>query len=368
MRPRPAASSTPRTPRAICAPRASRSWSPRDSRLVFRARVGHREAARAPRPPFLADAPVSRRALRFPVELKKQIPTTIRLYNPGASEMAFKVKTTAPKKYCVKPNTGFVQAGATQVVHVIMQAQREWPADINACKDKFLVQSCPSGGSTDFTELFAKGKEGIWESKLRVAYAQPAPPPSPVPEGEEGDGKESTDAPSASVSQMYSSKSTEVASKPMPSDVAGLRRELERYRIKNDGLTADLNAALRSNKNGGVARGFSLLHLLITGASRPTPKKSKKSKKTDPTFLSFDAYPSLPLVLVGGDQRAARRLGFFFYYPPRSLSSVPPPARLRARSPARSANRRHLSPSIAATAFLFFVFGLAYAKFAGNPL
>ena len=336
--------------------------------MVFRARVGHREAARAPRPPFLADAPVSRRALRFPVELKKQIPTTIRLYNPGASEMAFKVKTTAPKKYCVKPNTGFVQAGATQVVHVIMQAQREWPADINACKDKFLVQSCPSGGSTDFTELFAKGKEGIWESKLRVAYAQPAPPPSPVPEGEEGDGKESTDAPSASVSQMYSSKSTEVASKPMPSDVAGLRRELERYRIKNDGLTADLNAALRSNKNGGVARGFSLLHLLITGASRPTPKKSKKSKKTDPTFLSFDAYPSLPLVLVGDDQRAARRLGFFFKNPPRSLSSVPPPARLRARSPARSANRRHLSPSIAATAFLFFVFGLAYAKFAGNPL
>ena len=183
--------------------------------------------------------------------------------------MAFKVKTTAPKKYCVKPNTGFVQAGATQVVHVIMQAQREWPADLNACKDKFLVQSCPSGGSTDFTELFAKGKEGIGESKLRVSYAQPAPPPSPVPEGEEGDGKESTDAPSASVSQMYSSKSTEVASKPMPSDVAGLRRELERYRIKNDGLTADLNAALRSNEYGGVARGFSLLHLLITGAFRP---------------------------------------------------------------------------------------------------
>ena len=79
--------------------------------------------------------------------------------------MAFKVKTTAPK-YCVKPNTGFVQAGATQVVHVIMQSQREWPADINGCKDKFLVQSCASGGSTDFTELFAKGKEGLSESSF----------------------------------------------------------------------------------------------------------------------------------------------------------------------------------------------------------
>jgi hypothetical protein len=40
------------------------------------------------------------------------------------------VKTTAPKKYCVKPNTGFVRPGETQMIQVIMQAQREWPADI----------------------------------------------------------------------------------------------------------------------------------------------------------------------------------------------------------------------------------------------
>ena len=63
-----------------------------------------------------------------------------------------------------------------------MQAQREWPADISMCKDKFLVQSTGSGGATDFAELFAKGKEDIKEAKLRVSYVQPAPPPSPVPE------------------------------------------------------------------------------------------------------------------------------------------------------------------------------------------
>ena len=40
------------------------------------------------------------------------------------------MKTTAPKKYCVKPNTGFVRPGETQMIQVIMQAQREWPADI----------------------------------------------------------------------------------------------------------------------------------------------------------------------------------------------------------------------------------------------
>jgi hypothetical protein len=56
----------------------------------------------------------------------------------------------------------------------------------------------------------------------------------------------------------------------MPSDVPGLQRELERYRIKNESLSADLNASLRT-KDGGTARGFSLLHLLITGASRLVP-------------------------------------------------------------------------------------------------
>ena len=170
------------------------------------------------------------------------------------------MKTTAPKKYCVKPNTGFVAPGATQIVHVIMQAQREWPADVAGCKDKFLVQSVASGGVTDFAELFAKGKEGIKESKLRVAYTQPPPPPSPVPEGEEDTRTEDTAATAASR---------------MPSDVAGLQRELERYRIKNESLSADLNASLRTKD--GAARGFSLLHVLITGASRlvPVPHPSR---------------------------------------------------------------------------------------------
>lgn len=166
-------------------------------------------------------------------------------------ELAFKVKTTAPKKYCVKPNTGFVAPGATQVVHVIMQAQRDWPADLNGCKDKFLVQSVPSGGAVDFAELFAKGNEGVTETKLRVTYQQPAPPPSPVPEGEEDSKTEDTTA--------------SFKTSALPGDVPSLQRELERYRVKNESLSADLNASLRTKTGtGGGQRGFSLLHLLIT--------------------------------------------------------------------------------------------------------
>ena len=162
-----------------------------------------------------------------------------------------------------------------------------------------------------------------------------------MPEGEEGDGKESTDAPSASASQMYSSKSVEVASKPMPLDVAGLRRELERYRIKNDGLTADLGRA-PVNKNGGVIRGFSLLHLLITGACRPIWKNVKMTP-----FLSPGA-------------RVFASLGASRLVPAPGATSSPPPPTVR-RTDANSPFHRRDS-------VLVLRLRARVREFAGNPL
>lgn len=50
------------------------------------------------------------------------------LSNPTDQRVAFKVKTTAPKKYCVKPSNGFVEPNSTRDVQVVMQPQREYPA------------------------------------------------------------------------------------------------------------------------------------------------------------------------------------------------------------------------------------------------
>nr|CAB3482203.1 unnamed protein product [Digitaria exilis] len=79
--------------------------------------------------------------LRFPsVELKKQISCSMQLSNPSNDYIAFKVKTTSPKKYSVRPNLGVVLPRSTCDVLVTMQAQQEPPRDMQ-CKDKFLVQS-----------------------------------------------------------------------------------------------------------------------------------------------------------------------------------------------------------------------------------
>ncbi|XP_010264263.1 PREDICTED: vesicle-associated protein 1-1-like [Nelumbo nucifera] len=127
--------------------------------------------------------------LKFPFELKKQISCSLQLSNKTDNYVAFKVKTTNPKKYCVRPNTGIVLPRSTCDVIVTMQAQREAPPDMQ-CKDKFLLQSVfASPGATvkDINpETFNKESGNhIEECKLRVVYVSPPQPPSPVPEGSE---------------------------------------------------------------------------------------------------------------------------------------------------------------------------------------
>ncbi|CAL9204509.1 unnamed protein product, partial [Musa hybrid cultivar] len=128
--------------------------------------------------------------LKFPFEVKKQISCSLQLTNKSDDYVAFKVvKTTSPKKYCVRPNAGIVLPRSTCDLIVTMQSQREAPPDMQ-CKDKFLVQSViidQTATTKDITtEMFAKESGNVVdEVKLRVTYVSPPQPPSPVPEGSE---------------------------------------------------------------------------------------------------------------------------------------------------------------------------------------
>ncbi|KAI3687233.1 hypothetical protein L1987_80927 [Smallanthus sonchifolius] len=122
--------------------------------------------------------------LKFPFELKKQISCSLQLSNKTENHVAFKVKTTNPKKYCVRPNTGVVLPRSTCDVIVTMQAQKEAPPDMQ-CKDKFLLQSVVAStgiAPKDITpEMFSKMPGRVVEEcKLKVLYLPPPQPPSPV--------------------------------------------------------------------------------------------------------------------------------------------------------------------------------------------
>ncbi|KAI6707348.1 hypothetical protein NL676_010310 [Syzygium grande] len=184
--------------------------------------------------------------LKFPFELKKQISCSLQLSNKTDSYVAFKVKTTNPKKYCVRPNTGIVLPRSTCDVIVTMQAQKEAPADMQ-CKDKFLLQSVKVNDGTtakDITaEMFNKESGNVVEEcKLRVVYVAPPQPPSPVPEGsEEGS------SPRGSVSDNGNINGSEVASVTRSYDELQDKSVEARALIKK--LTEEKNNALQqSNK------------------------------------------------------------------------------------------------------------------------
>nr|AMN87023.1 hypothetical protein [Paspalum vaginatum] len=116
--------------------------------------------------------------LRFPFELNKQISCTLQLTNKTNKQVAFKVKTTSPKKYCVRPNNGIVASRSKADVVVTMQAQREAPPDMH-CKDKFLLQSAIVASDImpkDVTgDMFTKESGNVVdEVKLKVVYVTPS--------------------------------------------------------------------------------------------------------------------------------------------------------------------------------------------------
>ncbi|XP_061367972.1 vesicle-associated protein 2-2-like [Gastrolobium bilobum] len=120
--------------------------------------------------------------LRFVFELKKQSSCLIQLGNKADQYIAFKVKTTSPKKYCVRPNIGIIKPKERCDFTVTMQAQRTAPPDMQ-CKDKFLIQSTvvPFEATEDdiTSDMFAKDSgKYIEEKKIKVVLI--SPPSSPV--------------------------------------------------------------------------------------------------------------------------------------------------------------------------------------------
>ncbi|CAM8987011.1 unnamed protein product [Rhodiola kirilowii] len=112
--------------------------------------------------------------LRFHVELERQSYCDLNITNNSENYVAFKVKTTTPKKYFVRPNTGIIRPHDSCIIRVTLQAQKEFPPDMQ-CKDKFLLQSTFVPPNTALEELlpdtFIKDSgKTLQECKLKVVY------------------------------------------------------------------------------------------------------------------------------------------------------------------------------------------------------
>ncbi|WVQ93872.1 hypothetical protein IAU59_000950 [Kwoniella sp. CBS 9459] len=115
--------------------------------------------------------------LGFPRPLTSLVKRSLYIHNPNPHPVAFKVKTTAPKQYCVRPNSGRIDAGESVEVHVLLQPLAQEPPPHAKCKDKFLVQSAyitPDEEMHTLGEMWSQtektNKAAIHEQKIKVVY------------------------------------------------------------------------------------------------------------------------------------------------------------------------------------------------------
>lgn len=97
--------------------------------------------------------------------------------NNSEQSIAFKVKTTAPKFYCVRPNAAIVAPGESVQVQVILLGLTKEPAADFKCRDKFLVITLPAPYDLGnkpvadaWSELETEFKQQAVSKKIKVKY------------------------------------------------------------------------------------------------------------------------------------------------------------------------------------------------------
>ncbi|XP_023331182.1 vesicle-associated membrane protein-associated protein A isoform X2 [Eurytemora carolleeae] len=115
-----------------------------------------------------------------PIELSFQGPfvtavtSSMKLKNPSDKKVCFKIKTTAPKRYCVKPNSGVVDPTSEVQIAVSLQPFEYDPSEKN--KHKFMVQSMfAPDGEIDQDKLWKDADSNeMMDSKLKCVFVMPA--------------------------------------------------------------------------------------------------------------------------------------------------------------------------------------------------
>lgn len=112
--------------------------------------------------------------LRFRGPFRDVVTSELNLSNPSERKVCFKVKTTAPKRYCVRPNSGIIEPGGKVTVAVMLQPFEYDPNEKN--KHKFMVQTmfAPDAEVDGTEQLWKEAKpEDLMDSKLKCVFELP---------------------------------------------------------------------------------------------------------------------------------------------------------------------------------------------------
>ncbi|XP_017351637.1 VAMP (vesicle-associated membrane protein)-associated protein A, like isoform X1 [Ictalurus punctatus] len=112
--------------------------------------------------------------LKFKGPFTDVVTATLKLTNPSDKRVCFKVKTTAPRRYCVRPNSGAIDPGASISISVMLQPFDYDPNEKS--KHKFMVQTIFAPAAITDTETMWKDAkpDELMDSKLRCVFELPS--------------------------------------------------------------------------------------------------------------------------------------------------------------------------------------------------
>ncbi|XP_017045914.1 vesicle-associated membrane protein-associated protein B [Drosophila ficusphila] len=114
--------------------------------------------------------------LRFVGPFNRPVVTIMTLRNNTALPLVFKIKTTAPKRYCVRPNIGKILPCRSTQVEICLQPFIYDQQEKN--KHKFMVQSVLAPLDADLTDLNKLWKElepdQLMDAKLKCVFELPS--------------------------------------------------------------------------------------------------------------------------------------------------------------------------------------------------
>jgi len=187
-------------------------------------------------------------------------------------DVYYKVKTTAPKFYCVRPNSGVIKPRDQTSVKIILQ-----PTDFNELlqeksRHKFMIQSYIPQAEDEKQipmEQFWKGIDSskIMDTKLRVTFL-----------AENGDPLETADQLTSFLQTPKTASGGITPSKDDPFETDSINAELNRQRdlcqmYQDEKKNLEKENALLQKRNeqlnrtgasfGGNAEGFPMLYVII---------------------------------------------------------------------------------------------------------
>jgi len=179
----------------------------------------------------------------------------LKLTNSHNGNVAFKVKTTAPKAYLVRPSSGNLRPRETQEVQIILQPTG---SDGQANNHRFLVQAVAVQNTEAVTrEQWAEfGKDVIQEQRLNVVL-------------EERDAEHAGQEKDAS--NVYGPGATETsrpgAAGDAPADLKVKYDELVQYTLmlekEKKKLEADMATKMQTSTSGKDGDKYGVIHLVI---------------------------------------------------------------------------------------------------------